>query len=101
HAHVLPHPGGDDRHERHPGARRKPPEKAHKCLKGDKKLKKKAVSIALVLALALTLCLFSGCGSDKVTLNVYNWGINIADGTDDYIDVVALFEETYPDIDVN
>ena len=64
-------------------------------------MKKKAVSIALVLALALTLCLFSGCGSDKVTLNVYNWGINIADGTDDYIDVVALFEEAYPDIDVN
>ena len=54
-----------------------------------------------MLALALTLCLFSGCGSDKVTLNVYNWGINIADGTDDYIDVVALFEEAYPDIDVN
>ena len=36
----------------------------------------------------------SGCGSsDQVTLNVYNWGVNIADGTDEYIDVIALFEE--------
>ena len=43
----------------------------------------------------------SGCGSSKVVLNVYNWGMNIAEGEDGYIDVIALFEEKYPDIDVN
>lgn len=30
---------------------------------------------------------------DKVTLNVYNWGLYISDGTDDAIDVVKEFEE--------
>ena len=45
----------------------------------------------------------SGCGGsdDQVTLNVYNWGMNIAEGEDGYINVVELFEEKYPYIDVN
>ena len=64
-------------------------------------MKKKVISIALVLALALSLAAMSGCGSSKVVLNVYNWGMNIAEGEDGYIDVIALFEEKYPDIDVN
>lgn len=64
-------------------------------------MKKKVISIALVLALALSLAALSGCGSSKVTLNVYNWGMNIADGEDGYIDVIELFEEKYPDITVN
>ena len=64
-------------------------------------MKKKVISIALVLALALSLAAMSGCGSSKVVLNVYNWGMNIAEGEDGYIDVIALFEEKHPDIDVN
>ena len=56
-------------------------------------MKKKVISIALVLALALSLAAMSGCGSSKVVLNVYNWGMNIAEGEDGYIDVNALFEE--------
>ncbi|MFR3289712.1 MAG: ABC transporter substrate-binding protein [Lachnospiraceae bacterium] len=48
-----------------------------------------------------SLAAMSGCGSSKVVLNVYNWGMNIAEGEDGYIDVIALFEEKYPDIDVN
>ena len=64
-------------------------------------MKKKVISIALVLALALSLAAMSGCGSSKVVLNVYNWGMNIAEGEDGYIDVIALFEEKYPDIEVN
>ena len=64
-------------------------------------MKKKVISIALVLALALSLAALSGCGSSKVTLNVYNWGMNIADGEDGYIDVIELFEKKYPDITVN
>lgn len=61
---------------------------------------KKVVSAILVLALAVGMLAFSGCGEEKTKLHVYNWGVNIADGTDDYIDVIKLFEEAYPDIDV-
>ena len=56
---------------------------------------KKVVSVVLVFVLAFSLAALSGCGSsDQVTLNVYNWGINIADGPEggvDYIDVVEKF----------
>lgn len=63
---------------------------------------KKVVSIVLVLVLVFSLATLSGCGSeDQVVLNVYNWGMNIAEGEDGYIDVIAEFEEKYPDIDVN
>lgn len=54
--------------------------------------------LALCLCLGLTAC---GGGSEKVTINVFNWGINIADGSEDYIDVIAEFEKTYPNIKVN
>ncbi len=57
-----------------------------------------------VCAIAILL----GCGwlilstrQDKITLNVMNWGQNIADGSDGTEDIIALFEEAYPDIDVN
>lgn len=57
-----------------------------------------------VCALAILL----GCGwlifstrQDKVTINVMNWGQNIADGSDGTLDIVAAFEEKYPHIDVN
>ena len=52
--------------------------------------------IAGVLAIALVI----GCGflifanrQDRVVINVYNWGMNIADGTDETLDIVAAFEE--------
>ena len=61
---------------------------------------KKVVSVILVLALAVGMFAFSGCGEEKTKLHVYNWGVNIADGSDDYIDVIAEFEEAYPEIDV-
>ncbi len=54
----------------------------------------------LVLALAVGMFALSGCGEEKTKLFVYNWGVNIADGTDDYIDVIELFMEEYPDIEV-
>ena len=38
---------------------------------------------------------------DQVTLNVYNWGQYIADGSDDSMDVIAEFEKRYPHIKVN
>ena len=59
--------------------------------------------IARVLCMVLTLGCFAGVASakgDKVTLYVYNWGQYIAEGDDDSIDVIAAFEEAYPNIKV-
>ena len=60
--------------------------------------------IAVVVAVALVI----GCGfwlfgerQEKITLNVKNWGMNMADGSDGTLDIVAAFEEKYPWIDVN
>ena len=61
-----------------------------------------------VCAAVLVLCLLAGSGllifsaqQEKISLNVYNWGQNIADGSDDTLDIIAAFEEAYPNIDVN
>ena len=40
-------------------------------------------------------------GGREITLNVYNWGQYIADGSDDSLDIIAAFEEKYPNIHVN
>jgi len=37
----------------------------------------------------------------SITLNVYNWGQYIADGSDDSMDIIAEFESRYPNIHVN
>ena len=56
----------------------------------------------LSLSLAVLLCIpsFAGCFTAKaaaadtgVTINVYNWGQYISDGTDGYLDVNAAFTE--------
>ena len=59
--------------------------------------------ICLLLVLLLSLGLFSGCSvtDDRVTINVYNWGQYMSDGSDGYMDVVAEFEKEYPNIRVN
>ena len=60
-----------------------------------------------VCAVVLAACLLGGIGAlvfsarqETITLNVYNWGMNIADGSDDTLDIIAAFEEKYPHIDV-
>ena len=40
-------------------------------------------------------------GGRQITLNVYNWGQYIADGSDGSLDIIAAFEEKYPNIRVN
>lgn len=64
---------------------------------------KKTRILSLLLSLVLCLSCFSVMASaaETVTLNVYNWGQYIADGTDDSIDVIAEFEAAYPHIKVN
>lgn len=62
------------------------------------------------LCVALTACIvlgcltgLTGCGSSNgndVNLYVYNWGQYISEGDDDSIDVIAAFEEKYPNIHV-
>lgn len=50
---------------------------------------------AAVLLAVMLFCL-SGCGStDTLTLNVYNWGEYISDGSEDTLDTIAAFEEWY------
>lgn len=45
------------------------------------------------LFLAVVGLIFAGCKSDKVEINVYNWGEYISDGTDGSVDVNKMFTE--------
>ena len=52
------------------------------------------------IAAALAVAVVIGCGflifagqKDQTVINVYNWGMNIADGTDETLDIIAAFEE--------
>ena len=56
----------------------------------------------------VAVCLLFGCGflifgnkQERITLNVKNWGMNMADGSDGTLDIVKAFEEKYPHIKVN
>ena len=63
---------------------------------------KKVICVVLSVLLAVS-CLagLSGCGSsEKTTLYVYNWGQYISEGDDGSLDVIADFEEAYPNIRV-
>jgi len=60
--------------------------------KGDKKLKK--IFTLTVTLLILLVCL-TGCGGEKLTLNVYNWGEYISDGSEGSFDTVREFEDWY------
>ena len=69
---------------------------------------RKAQLLRRVCAGVCAAAILFGCGwlifatrQDKVTLNVMNWGQNIADGSDETMDIIAAFEEKYPNIDVN
>ena len=66
------------------------------------KLLKRVGAIAAVIVLVMGMgALILGSRNQKITLNVYNWGQNIADGSDDTLDIIAAFEEKYPNIKVN
>ena len=66
----------------------------------------KVIAVAVCAALAFGLGSFilfarPGGGEKQVTLNVYNWGQYMADGSDDSMDIIAEFERRYPNIKVN
>ncbi len=59
-----------------------------------------AVAVAAVLVAGMGALIFQG-NNATVTLNVYNWGQNIADGSDETLDIIAEFERQNPNIRVN
>ena len=59
-----------------------------------------AFACAAVVLLGLGFAIFAG-RNQTITLNVYNWGQNIANGDDDTMDIIGEFEARYPHIDVN
>jgi spermidine/putrescine transport system permease protein len=59
-----------------------------------------AVAAAVILVFGMGALIFHS-QNQQIVLNVYNWGQNIADGSDDTMDIIAAFEEENPDIDVN
>ena len=72
-----------------------------------------AVVLAVVIAAGVGIGLYTASGSGneatnptvpgqkQVTINVYNWGQYIADGSDESLDIIAAFEAKYPHIKVN
>ena len=62
---------------------------------------KKLLSLLLCTVLLAGLLAGTVSAAEQVTINVYNWGQYISDGTDDCIDVIAEFEAAYPNIRVN
>ncbi len=52
---------------------------------------KKFFSLAAVLVLLISCLPFAALADTPVTINVYNWGQYISDGSDGYIDVNAAF----------
>ena len=80
---------------------------------GKQKESKRPASKGMIIAKrcvagVVAACLLVGCGfllfgsrQEQITLNVYNWGMNMADGTDGTMDLVAEFERRYPHIKVN
>ena len=59
-----------------------------------------AVAAAVILVFGMGALIFHS-QNQQIVLNVYNWGQNIADGSDDTMDIIAAFEAENPDIDVN
>ena len=83
-------------------ADRKKKEQRVKAESRGMKIFKRTVAIAAALCLVIGLVfLITPSRQDTITLNVYNWGQNIADGSDGTLDIIAAFEEKYPHIKVN
>ncbi len=90
------------------------PEKAKGCIAFQKgKAMKKIISLFLAVVALTVLALpasaavnvedgydYTRFADEGITLNVYNWGLYISDGSDDSLDTVAEFEEL-TGIDVN
>ena len=56
-------------------------------------MKKRVISLVLALLLCAALLPAPEAHAASGTINVYNWGQYISDGSDGYIDINAAFEE--------
>ena len=66
------------------------------------RLVKRIAAVAAVLALVIGgACLVFTARQETITLNVYNWGQYMADGSDDSMEIIKEFEARYPHIKVN
>ena len=83
------------------GEKRKTEKHAKADSKAMRMFKRVGAIACAVILLAGSLLLIVSTRQDKITLNVMNWGQNIADGSDGTMDIIAAFEEAYPYIDVN
>lgn len=83
------------------GEKRKAEKRVKVDSKGIRIFKRVGAIACVVILLAGSLFLIVSTRQDKITLNVMNWGQNIADGSDGTMDIIAAFEEAYPHIDVN
>ena len=85
------------RSDRTKGARRAKAES-----KGMRTFKRVCAGVcACLLLLGVGYLFIAPHTQEQVTLNVYNWGQYIADGSDDSLEVIAEFERRYPNIKVN
>ena len=83
------------------GDRKKKEQRAVSTSKAMRTLKRVAAGLAaLVILIGLGFGIFSA-RQEQITLNVYNWGQYIADGSDGSMEVIAEFEKRYPHIKVN
>jgi len=64
-------------------------------------MKKRLFALLICILLVLPLLPVKAAAAETVSINVYNWGQYIADGSDGCIDVIAEFEKAYPNIKVN
>ena len=83
------------------GEKRKHTKHAQADSKGMRIFKRAGAIACAVILLAGSVFLIASTRQNKITLNVMNWGQNIADGSDGTLDIIAAFEEAYPHIDVN
>ncbi len=83
------------------GDKRKTQKQVKAVSRGMRIFRRVGAIACVVLLLAGSLFLIVTTRQDKITLNVMNWGQNIADGSDGTMDLIAAFEEKYPHIDVN
>ena len=60
-----------------------------------------AFAVAACLVIVSGYLIFFAKPQEQITLNVYNWGQYIADGSDDSMEVIKEFEVRYPHIKVN
>ena len=73
-----------------------------RAMRGFRKAVALVVSGALILGVGgFIFFTRNGGAEDRITLNVYNWGQYMADGSDDSMDIIAEFESRYPNIKVN